>query len=72
MLNRSLSDQVLEPPFTQLASNEPRNTQDVDANTATQETQRPSAGWLRNPAWIGTFFDIYASICSHLLTQMVV
>ncbi|EDR02066.1 uncharacterized protein LACBIDRAFT_332670 [Laccaria bicolor S238N-H82] len=52
MLNHSLSDQVLQPPFTQLASNEPRNTQDVDANTATGETQRPSAGWLRNPAWI--------------------
>ena len=46
MLNLSLSDQVLEPPFTQLASNEPRNTQDVDANTATRKMRRQAGSGI--------------------------
>lgn len=61
MLNRSLSDQVLRPPFTQPTTNEPREAQDVDANTTFGDARRPSAGWLRNPAWIGTLFSIHAS-----------
>ncbi|EDR00505.1 uncharacterized protein LACBIDRAFT_334128 [Laccaria bicolor S238N-H82] len=52
MLNRSLSDQFLQPPFTQPTISEPRETQHVNTDTAIGDVRRPSAGWLRNPAWI--------------------
>ena len=64
MLNRSLSDQVLQPPFTQPTNNESRETHDVDADT---DVRRPSAGWLRNPSWIGMFINIYTSRSFSLL-----
>ena len=64
MLNRSLWDQVLQPPFTQPTNNEPCETHDVDADT---DAQRLSAGWLRNPSWIGTFINIYTSRLFSLL-----
>lgn len=47
-----IKDQFLQPPFTQPNTNEAHETQDVDADTTTRDARRPSAGWLRNPAWI--------------------
>ena len=57
MVERTLSDQVLNPPFTQ-----PDPTSVAGAavnsvfNTGRADTRRPSDAWLRNPAWMGTQF----------------
>jgi len=53
ILMRSISSQAMEPPFTQ-----PTPTTRIDADvvaTPMISPRRPSAGWLRNPAWIGMF-----------------
>ena len=68
MLNSSLSDQVLQPPFTQPTTNKPHETHDVNVDTTIGEVQRLSACWLRNPAWIGTFIIIYTSRLSSFLS----
>ena len=61
VLNSSLSDQVLQLLFTQPTTNEPHETHDVDTDTTIRDAWRLSAGWLRNPAWIGMFISIYTS-----------
>ncbi|KAF8804697.1 hypothetical protein BYT27DRAFT_7107079 [Phlegmacium glaucopus] len=50
MLDRTLSDQALNPPFTQATNGNPPAPHTDEP--APRDLRRPSEGWLRNPAWI--------------------
>lgn len=57
MLERTVSDLTLNPPFTQDSQVTPVTTTVPEPNVAVLcDPRRPSECWLRNPAWIGETF----------------
>lgn len=66
MSMRSIQDQIENPPFTQIMPSrnyDSENQPPANTTGSTSVAQRPSEGWLRNPAWIGAYFLSYLYCC---------